>query len=64
MDAPANTIAIYIDADACPVKAGGLQASPSGNRLKVFVVANSFMQVPREPWIERVVVRRQFRCGR
>ena len=26
------------------------------HRLRVFVVTNSFLQVPREPWIERVVV--------
>ena len=55
MDAPANTIAIYIDADACPVKPEVYRVAER-NRLKVFVVANSFMQVPREPWIERVVV--------
>jgi uncharacterized protein YaiI (UPF0178 family) len=55
MDAPPNTIAIYIDADACPVKPE-VYGVAERHRLKVFVVANSFMQVPREPWIERVVV--------
>jgi uncharacterized protein YaiI (UPF0178 family) len=55
MDAPANTIAIYIDADACPVKPEVYRVAER-HRLKVFVVANSFLQVPREPWIERVVV--------
>ena len=55
MDTPANAIAIYIDADACPVKPEVYRVAER-HRLKVFVVANSFMQVPREPWIERVVV--------
>ena len=55
MDAPPNTIAIYVDADACPVKPEVYRVAER-HRLKVFVVANSFLQVPREPWIERVVV--------
>ncbi|MGX1787492.1 YaiI/YqxD family protein [Bosea sp. NPDC055332] len=55
MDGPANTIAIYVDADACPVKPEVYRVAER-HKLKVFVVANSFMQVPREPWIERVVV--------
>ena len=55
MNAPSNTIAIYIDADACPVKPEVYRVAER-HGLKVFVVANSFMQVPREPWIERVVV--------
>ena len=55
MDAPANTVAIYVDADACPVKPEVYRVAER-HKLKVFVVANSFLQVPREPWIERVVV--------
>ena len=55
MDAPANTIVIYVDADACPVKPEVYRVAER-HRLKVFVVANSFLQVPREPWIERIVV--------
>lgn len=55
MDAPSNTIAIYVDADACPVKPEVYRVAER-HKLKVFVVANSFLQVPREPWIERVVV--------
>ena len=55
MDTPANAIAIYIDADACPVKPEVYRVAER-HRLKVFVVANSFLQVPREPWIERIVV--------
>ena len=55
MDSVSNSIAIYVDADACPVKPEVYRVAER-HKLKVFVVANSFMQVPREPWIERVVV--------
>ena len=53
-------IAIYIDADACPVKPEVYRVAErhvlKGAALKVFVVSNSPIAVPREPWIERVVV--------
>ena len=45
-------IAIYVDADACPVKPEIFKVAER-HRLRVFVVANSFMMLPREPWIER-----------
>jgi len=48
-------IAIYVDADACPVKAEVYRVAER-HRLKVYVVANSFIAVPRQPFIERVVV--------
>ena len=51
----AEKIAIYVDADACPVKAEVYRVAER-HRLKVYVVANSFIAVPREPFIERVVV--------
>ncbi|WP_406855783.1 YaiI/YqxD family protein [Alsobacter sp. KACC 23698] len=54
MDAP-GAIAIYVDADACPVKAEVYRVAER-HRLRVIVVANSFMQIPRDPMIERVVV--------
>jgi len=54
MDVP-TPIAIYIDADACPVKPEIFKVAER-HRLHVFVVANSYMALPREPWIERVVV--------
>ena len=47
--------AIYIDADACPVKDETYRVAARYG-LHVTVVANSFLNVPREPWIERVVV--------
>jgi len=55
-DVPApNSIVIYVDADACPVKDEVYRVAERYG-LKVFVVSNSPLMVPREPWIERVVV--------
>ena len=48
-------IAIFVDADACPVKAEVYRVAER-HALKVFVVANSYIAVPREAFIERVVV--------
>jgi uncharacterized protein len=48
-------ISIYVDADACPVKAEVYRVAER-HRLTVYVVANSFIAVPREPFVERVVV--------
>jgi uncharacterized protein YaiI (UPF0178 family) len=48
-------IQIYIDADACPVKDEVYRVAGRYG-LKVSVVANSFMQVPQSPLIERVIV--------
>ena len=48
-------IVIYVDADACPVKDETYRVAARYG-LRVVVVANSFMALPREPWIERVVV--------
>jgi uncharacterized protein len=53
-------IAIYIDADACPVKQEAYRVAErhalKGTVLKVFVVSNSAIAVPRGETIERVVV--------
>src|SRR5262249_1534903 len=53
-------IAILVDADACPVKAEIYRVADrhllKGVDLKVFVVTNSAIAVPRHPAIERVVV--------
>src|ERR1700690_384344 len=48
-------IRIFVDADACPVKAEVYRVAERYG-LKVFVVANSFMNVPRSGMIERVIV--------
>ena len=50
-----GSTAIYVDADACPVKDETYRVAARYG-LHVYVVANSFLNVPREPWIERVVV--------
>ena len=55
MTAPPNTIAIYVDADACPVKQEVYRVAER-HGLKVTVVSNSPIAVPRDPKIERVVV--------
>ena len=55
MTAPPNTIAIYVDADACPVKQEVYRVAER-HGLKVTVVSNSPIAVPRDPLIERVVV--------
>ena len=52
-------MAIYVDADACPVKAEIYRVAER-YQLKVFVVSNSYMNVPRDPRIELVVVADSF----
>ena len=47
--------AIYIDADACPVKAEIYRVAERYG-LKVYVVSNSYLGVPRDPRVELVVV--------
>ena len=53
-------IALYVDADACPVKQEIYRVAErhalKGTAVKVFVVTNSPIAVPRDPMIERVVV--------
>lgn len=46
---------IFVDADACPVKEEVYRVARRCE-LKVFVVSNSWMNVPREPLIVQVVV--------
>jgi len=52
-------MAIYIDADACPVKAEVYRVAERYG-LKVYVVSNSYLGVPRSPLIELVVVSDSF----
>src|SRR6478735_6364116 len=51
--------AIYIAADACPVKAEIYRVA-GRYRLKVYVVSNSYLNVPRDPRHELVVVNDSF----
>jgi uncharacterized protein YaiI (UPF0178 family) len=48
-------ITIFVDADACPVKEEIYRVAGRYG-LKVFVVANAFINVPKDPMIERVIV--------
>jgi uncharacterized protein YaiI (UPF0178 family) len=48
-------IRVFVDADACPVKDEVYRVA-ARYQLKVYVVANSPIMVPRAPDIERVVV--------
>jgi uncharacterized protein YaiI (UPF0178 family) len=48
-------IVIYVDADACPVKQEVYRVAER-HGVKVVVVSNAPIAVPREPLIERVVV--------
>ena len=50
-----QAITLYVDADACPVKSEIYRVA-GRHGAKVFVVSNSFLQVPQDPLIERVVV--------
>jgi uncharacterized protein len=48
-------IEIYVDADACPVKDEVYRVA-ARYEIKVMIVTNSPIAVPRDPLIERVVV--------
>jgi uncharacterized protein YaiI (UPF0178 family) len=50
---------IFVDADACPVKAEVFRVA-GRYRLKVTLVANSWMRIPNEPWIKLEVVKEGF----
>ncbi len=55
MSEPATPITIYTDADACPVKEEIYRVAGRYG-IKVYVVSNSYIAVPRAPFIERVAV--------
>jgi uncharacterized protein len=48
-------IRIFVDADACPVKAEIYRVAER-HGVKVIVVSNSLIAIPRAPWIEREIV--------
>jgi hypothetical protein len=50
-----GSVRIFVDADACPVKPEVYRVAERYG-LKVYVVANAYMAVPRSDLIERVVV--------
>ena len=50
-----SAFAVLVDADACPVK-DEIYKVAERRSARVFVVSNSFMQVPRAIFIQRVIV--------
>ena len=54
-EAPSPAIAIYVYADACPVKQETYRVAER-HGVKVVVVSNSPIAIPRAPFIERIVV--------
>ncbi|WP_040618915.1 YaiI/YqxD family protein [Rhodovulum sp. PH10] len=52
-DAPAETIRILVDADACPVKDEVFRVA-ARHGVPVTVVAAGFIRVPQDPSIERI----------
>ncbi len=50
---------IYIDGDACPVKEETYRVAQRYG-LQVTVVANSWMRIPQQKWLQLVVVNDQF----
>ncbi|OYR20648.1 YaiI/YqxD family protein [Brucella thiophenivorans] len=56
MDIENNIIRIFVDADACPVKAEIYRVAERHN-LSVVIVANSYIAIPRDAErVERVIV--------
>lgn len=55
MTSETNTPQIFIDADACPVKDEIYRVAERYD-VQTFVVANSFMRVPKEAFIRQVTV--------
>jgi uncharacterized protein YaiI (UPF0178 family) len=52
---PSTRSAIYVDADACPVKDEAVRVAER-HGLPIHFVSNSFMRLPEGPLIHRVVV--------
>ncbi len=52
-------IEIFVDADACPVK-DEIYKVAARHSLKTFIIANSFINVPRDGLVERIIVSNKF----
>lgn len=55
MNAPPRPIRVFVDADACPVKAEIYRVAER-YRLPVLVVSNSLIAIPQTPLVQRIVV--------
>lgn len=54
-DKPSAGVTIYVDADACPVKAEAVRVADR-HGLTIYMVSNSWMRLDDNPLIQRVVV--------
>lgn len=52
---PSAGVTIYVDADACPVKAEAVRVADR-HGLTIYMVSNSWMRLDDNPLIQRVVV--------
>jgi uncharacterized protein YaiI (UPF0178 family) len=52
---PGTGVTIYVDADACPVKAEAVRVADR-HGLTIYMVSNSWMRLDDNPLIQRVVV--------
>lgn len=50
-----ETLAIFVDADACPVKDEALRVAER-HGLTIYYVSNSWMRLPESPLVQRIVV--------
>ena len=53
------TISILVDSDACPVREEVYKVAER-HQARVFIVANSYIRIPDDPLVERVVVNDEF----
>jgi uncharacterized protein len=53
------TIAILVDSDACPVREEIYKVA-GRHQVRVSIVANSYMRIPDDPLVERVIVNDKF----
>ena len=53
------TIAILVDSDACPVREEVYKVAER-HQVRVSIVANSYIRIPADPLVERVIVNDKF----
>ncbi len=53
------TIAILVDSDACPVREEVYKVAER-HQVRVSIVANSYIRIPDDPLVERVIVNDKF----
>jgi uncharacterized protein len=51
----ANSVTVWIDADACPVKDEAMRVAGRHN-LQIHFVSNAWMRLPESPLVHRVIV--------